>query len=691
MSTFSVRHFLAISTLLASTLSFSAHADGVYLLQLGSFEKKEEANAKWQSLQKKYPQLLEGLNVRLQDVTLPPDNFTVYRTQAGALKSRANAQSICDRLSQSGDECYVVETAMVASSTDELKRTAPLEQKPTVTSSAPAPKTPQAVAPVVAAVAATGESKSPFGVIGTPPTTQQVPAIAKAALPDAPVTPSVVADAKTSAALPAPSPISAPLIKHTEPASLPTTSARTLSPKEAMREERKHAGVAAATTVPTPVMEPSIPVPEAPKAQVPVAADQAEEESGFWSTIQSLDPFYDDEKELKNAKTPELAASIRPQTVDMPTPAATKAAAVMEDKVDRGVPPLIIPETSAAAVVAATPSPSSSIADQIEFVDGPGYTVPAAEGTAAIAPSAEPNLPPPPPMPTDADLAIQRAQSASGLPAAAASSPMPVAPAIAPRPDLPPPPPVPAQPIPNAVPSMADVSVSEAVRVPLSEEAVTPARPTFTPPMAMGLPSQQTPGRKTMWAQISYFPDQQAALAYWEGFRKANPTFPAVRVRITNPYAIQSSTPQVSLRVGPFDRGDYVKDICDEVETQEIYCKAVTDLGESTTARTNRDRLASRYENYYAAGSQSATEMYWVQLGSFLSPGDAQNAWAQMAQTYSPVLNGLDPNVAPPVMGSSMQSVYRLRSGPFPLRNKADELCGRLRAKGNNCLIVFSR
>ncbi len=672
MSMISARYFLAISTILITSFALNAQAEGVYLLQLGSFEKKEEANAKWQSLRGKYPQLLGELNVRLQDVTLPPDNFTVYRTQAGALKSRANAQSICDRLTQGGDECYVVETAMVASSSDELKRTPPIEQEPTFTTRAESPKAsaptpsdiPKALpAPdvVIPAVAATDSSaKLPFGVVGIAPSLAKAPESAKAAISSAPAIQSAV-DAQT----PVPPLVTVPLVNQAEVPVSPAPSTRILSSKEAKLQARKQLDKipesAIPTSAPTSVLE--VPVTQAaaqalvaPEADIPVA--EPEEEASFWSTVGSLDPFSDDETPIENEKTPELAPSIRPQAVDIPAP-----------------PPV--------------DSAISSLIDQIEFIDGaPTSSVSTAPVTAAPI---LPDLPPPPPVSAGANIIIAQTPPTVAIPVAAAT-PIPVTPVIPPRPDLPPPPPVSSQPV---IPSVADVSVSEAVPVPLSQdpivEPIIPARQTYTPPMSMGLPSQQTPGRKSLWAQISYFPDQQAALAYWENFRKANPTFPAVRVRITNPYAIQSSTPQVSLRVGPFDRGDYVKDICDEVETQEIFCKAVTDLGESTTARTNRDRMTSRYESYYGSGSQSATEMYWVQLGSFLSPGDAKNAWAQMAQTYSPALNGLDPNVAPPVMSSSMQSIYRLRSGPYPLRNKADELCGRLRTKGSNCLIVFSR
>ena len=95
--------FLTFSTIIAG-LSIvpmwhqAAAADETFLLQLGSFEKREDAQARWQALQTKYPGLLDELSLRVMDVTLPPDNFTVYRTQVGPVDSRAKAELLCEKL-----------------------------------------------------------------------------------------------------------------------------------------------------------------------------------------------------------------------------------------------------------------------------------------------------------------------------------------------------------------------------------------------------------------------------------------------------------------------------------------------------------------------------------------------------------------------------------------------------------------
>ena len=97
---------------LAYLLPTTALAGPVYLLQLGSYENLQEARARWGELRNKYPSELKQFSVRFQDVNLPPDNFVVYRTQAGALQERADAERVCEKLASRGDECYVVETAM---------------------------------------------------------------------------------------------------------------------------------------------------------------------------------------------------------------------------------------------------------------------------------------------------------------------------------------------------------------------------------------------------------------------------------------------------------------------------------------------------------------------------------------------------------------------------------------------------
>ncbi len=110
------RHLLTYSllSLFLIFIAAGAHAQSVYLLQLGSFPSEQQANERWQSLLNKHPDLLSGLSLRIAQVALPPDNSIIYRTQAGPIENRGDASEVCQKLASTKDECFVVETAMFA-------------------------------------------------------------------------------------------------------------------------------------------------------------------------------------------------------------------------------------------------------------------------------------------------------------------------------------------------------------------------------------------------------------------------------------------------------------------------------------------------------------------------------------------------------------------------------------------------
>lgn len=101
--------FLLLQPAIASAVPATA-----FMLQFGSFESAKEANARIAALKAKHGGLIGNFPSRVVEVALP-DNLTVYRTQSGPVPSRADAQSICAQLASNGDECYVVETAMIQS------------------------------------------------------------------------------------------------------------------------------------------------------------------------------------------------------------------------------------------------------------------------------------------------------------------------------------------------------------------------------------------------------------------------------------------------------------------------------------------------------------------------------------------------------------------------------------------------
>lgn len=105
---------LALILAMAPLSTTPAFAASVTMLQFGSFETKAEAEKRLSEVTGKYSAELGKLPTSIREVKLPPDNITVYRTQAGPVDSRATAQAICSKLSSTGSDCYIVQTAMVA-------------------------------------------------------------------------------------------------------------------------------------------------------------------------------------------------------------------------------------------------------------------------------------------------------------------------------------------------------------------------------------------------------------------------------------------------------------------------------------------------------------------------------------------------------------------------------------------------
>ncbi|MES2985161.1 MAG: SPOR domain-containing protein [Pseudomonadota bacterium] len=111
---------LALVIALSSLTTTPVLAASMTMLQFGSFETREEADKRLSDISSKYGATLGSLPASVREIKLPPDNLTVYRTQAGPVASRADAQSICAKLATTGDECYIVQTAMVAPGTAPL-------------------------------------------------------------------------------------------------------------------------------------------------------------------------------------------------------------------------------------------------------------------------------------------------------------------------------------------------------------------------------------------------------------------------------------------------------------------------------------------------------------------------------------------------------------------------------------------
>lgn len=551
--------------MLSASSAFAKPAS-VFMLQFGSFESRGEADTRLNELKTKHSGIVGSLPTRVLEVNLP-DNLTVYRTQAGPVPSRADAQTLCGQLASNGDECYVVETAM---------NTAPTLQ---TAAAAPAP----AAAPVVQM-----------------PEIQKVPAETSTEMP--------TVRALTSA---------------------PSVTARTASAAPA-------AALAAKPAV------------------------EAEERPGFWSR---LNPFSESEPE---APAPKAVVE---------APKAAPVAAVAEAR----------PVVSLPSVPVAAPSASpSSLAMQ---------------------------LPPPPPLTGRAQsIYAQNTQASATVPAPLPVASAPVATAGTPFANAS------AETMAKAgVPAgvavtnaPGAVTVGEAQRVPLSQQAqplfVPADSSTMIPQPGMMQPAQQyaspeaalppsQPMGKTHWAEIGRFSSAPDALAYWDQYRNANPDFPVVRVRVTQAYTDRlRGSEAVSLRVGPFAKPQALDYLCRTVNEAEkgpkLDCKRITDLGISTGPSLPRQRvlMGEAFARRAMMQSPAQGDQFWLQLGSYPTMMQAQNAWDDLKAKHGNALPGAAPNISVPAMGSSAPS-YRLRSGPFVRQTDAQAACLLVKNSGGNCIV----
>ncbi len=210
----------ATTSLMTGTAAF---AQTVYTVQLGSFQSEAEAQGHWKKLQQKFPSTFEPLSYAPAEIQLPPDDMVYFRTQAGPIPSREEAEQICSELQGKNFECYVAETAMFnADSKPEKLASAPPAPKPEPVA-APAPAERIAEAPkAMPAPASVSTLPSPDKLRETP---APIPAAVAADIANVPAedtlpdleelemqfaaedaAPTPVASAPVSAPVPAPAP-----------------------------------------------------------------------------------------------------------------------------------------------------------------------------------------------------------------------------------------------------------------------------------------------------------------------------------------------------------------------------------------------------------------------------------------------------------------------------------------------------
>jgi hypothetical protein len=91
----------------AATPSVTATPGGSAKIQLASLKDQAAATATWNQLQKKFPDILGGLQPSYERVDIAGKG-TFIRLQAGPLKDRTTAQTVCQQLAAKNQGCIVV-------------------------------------------------------------------------------------------------------------------------------------------------------------------------------------------------------------------------------------------------------------------------------------------------------------------------------------------------------------------------------------------------------------------------------------------------------------------------------------------------------------------------------------------------------------------------------------------------------
>ncbi|MFZ4125800.1 MAG: SPOR domain-containing protein [Rickettsiales bacterium] len=632
----------------------------VFMLQFGSFETKQEADAKVKAIGEKHAGMLAKYPAVIREITMPPDNLTVYRTQAGPAKTREDAQSVCAQLASQGDECYVVETAM---------------------------NIPGAAAPIQQA-----------GIVPAVEEDKIIPTESK---------PIPARDPENIKAI---EKMASPVAEESKTAMLKTMD-------EAANAQR---------LIPSPN---AAPIPAPKRAQ----KEEDDDDDSFWSWLDSDDD--EDEKDAWAMRKLEADALAQKE-------AAAKRAAPVDDVATQDmaalappapITPTAAPSETAPQVVApqaeAAPVEPAPVEAANAFAPPPPVLAPEVkapfqqQAVAAPLPPADAQLGnqglklPPPPPPTEAAREQMARQEMSGSEMTPPPSSTPAAPfASAPAPVLAAPEStgsitssnLPAAPFKK----QGDVQVGEAKRVPLSEtKEQAPVEQAATtvigvneppqvaenvpppPPATPITPPSSSMPQKTLWAHIHYFPDQQAALSFWDAYRRAHPDFPVVRVRTTSSLvARQQGDMRVSLRIGPFAQQGFINILCHSVKekNEHVECGAITDMGASASTFAPRDRYAqsigqsARYANMTAPKASG----FWVQLGSFTTADEAKMAWEDVRTRNADALDSMKPSIVSPDQGSQAQPIFRLRAGPFPSQMAAKDVCSRVKVNQGSCLVV---
>jgi len=108
----------------------------------------------------------------------------------------------------------------------------------------------------------------------------------------------------------------------------------------------------------------------------------------------------------------------------------------------------------------------------------------------------------------------------------------------------------------------------------------------------------------------------------------------------------------------------------------------------ATTGSTDAGQAASPAAAPAAPANDAPTAVgnYRVQLAALKTEADANSAWKRLAAKYPDILGSLAPHLEKADLGTK-GIYYRVQAGPFTDKNTARDICAKLKALGQQCLV----
>jgi hypothetical protein len=120
-----------------------------------------------------------------------------------------------------------------------------------------------------------------------------------------------------------------------------------------------------------------------------------------------------------------------------------------------------------------------------------------------------------------------------------------------------------------------------------------------------------------------------------------------------------------------------------EVETKASKAKAASKVAAKAGAKGAKNQKAQKKGT---ASSVAAAGKHYIQLASLENATQAKQEWKRLSTRNKDVLGKLKPTITKAELEGG-RVFYRLRAGGFS-RNKAQDLCKKLRSRKVGCLVI---